>query len=110
MKLLLDENISFRVLNGIASVFPSSIHITKSEAGVRLDREIFDFARFNDFTIVTFDEDFYELQLFNGYPPKIIWLRFGNSTNLKVTSKLLENESLIKSFLANPDLGMLEIY
>ena len=110
MKLLLDENISFRVLNAITSVFPDSIHITKSVSGVRLDGEIFEFARLSDFTIVTFDEDFYELQLLKGYPPKIIWLRFGNSTNLKVTSKLLENESIIRSFLANVDLGILEIY
>lgn len=110
MKLLLDENISYRVLNSISTVFPGSAHITKDESQVRRDTDIFEYARQNEFTILTFDEDFYELQLMRGYPPKIIWLRFGNSSNLKVISKLLDNQNSIISFLSNPDSGMLEIY
>jgi predicted nuclease of predicted toxin-antitoxin system len=110
MKLLLDENISFRVINSISLVFPGSMHITKSEKGLKLDNDIFQFAKANAFTIVTFDEDFYELQLLRGSPPKIIWLRFGNSSNLKVTAKLLENEAKIRSFINDSETGILEIY
>jgi len=110
MKLLLDENISFRVLNSISTVFPGSAHVAKEQTQVRRDAEIFDYARQNEFTILTFDEDFYELQLMHGYPPKIIWLRFGNSSNLKVISKLLDNQTSIISFISNPDSGILEIY
>ncbi len=110
MKLLLDENISFRVIKSISSIFPESIHVTKSETRVRIDGDIFDYARLNQFTIVTYDEDFYDLQLLRGYPPKIIWQRFGNASNSKLTSKLRENEFVIKSFFNNPLIGMLEIY
>lgn len=110
MKLLLDENISFRVLNSISFLFPESIHVSRSQAGVRLDGDIFKYAKLNEFTIVTYDEDFCDLQLLRGYPPKIIWLRFGNASNLKLTSKLRENELVIKSFITNPLVGMLEIY
>lgn len=92
MKLLLDENISFRVLKSIISVFPQSIHVTNDSASVKRDLEIFQNAKENDYTILTFDEDFYDLQLLRGYPPKIIWLRFGNSSNLKVISKLIEHQ------------------
>ena len=109
MKLLLDENISYRVVNAISSFFPESMHI-KKHVKVWEDNQIFTFAKANDFSIVTFDEDFYDIQLIEGYPPKIIWLRFGNSSNLKVTSKLLENQQAILSFLSNPELGILEIY
>jgi len=110
MKLLLDENISFRVLNAISTVFPESAHVTKGDFQVKRDDEIFEYARQNDFTILTFDEDFYELQLMRGYPPKIIWLRFGNASNLKVVSKILDNHSSIISFMSNPEVGILEIY
>ncbi len=110
MKLLLDENISFRVLKSIISVFPESIHVAKDQTRVKRDSEIFEYAKENDFTILTFDEDFYDLQLLKGYPPKIIWLRFGNSTNLKVISKLIEHKSTITSFIENPEVGILEIY
>ncbi len=74
MKLLLDENISYRILNSLASVFPGSIHVSK-EGSVKSDVEVFQYAKRNDFTILTFDEDFYDLQLIKGFPPKIIWLR-----------------------------------
>jgi len=110
MKLLLGENISYRVIQSIESHFPGSIQVTKLDAGLREDHEIFDFATKNDFTIVTFDEDFYDLQLLKGHPPKIIWLRFGNSSNLKLISKLIESRKAINSFLTNPDSGILEIY
>ncbi len=110
MKLLLDENISYRVLNAIAKVFPGSIHIIKSESGIKSDSDIFVYAKENDFIIVTFDEDFYDLQLLRGSPPKVIWLRFGNSSNLKVTSKLLDNEAKIRSFINDSSSGILEIY
>jgi predicted nuclease of predicted toxin-antitoxin system len=109
MKLLLDENISYRVVKAINPIFPESMHVNK-HSKVWIDKEIFEFAKANDFSIVTFDEDFYDIQLMEGYPPKIIWLRFGNSSNLQVTTKLLENAQGITSFLANPDLGILEIY
>ncbi|HNV31155.1 MAG TPA: DUF5615 family PIN-like protein [Cyclobacteriaceae bacterium] len=110
MKLLLDENISFRVLKSIISVFPQSIHVTNDSARLKRDFEIFEYARENNYTILTYDEDFYDLQLLKGYLPKIIWLRFGNSSNLKVVSKLVEHQSAIVSFIANSEVGILEIY
>jgi predicted nuclease of predicted toxin-antitoxin system len=110
MKLLLDENISFRVLKSLAPLFPESIHISAEGGKVKEDLAIFEYARANSFAILTFDEDFYDIQLLKGYPPKIIWLRFGNSSNLKVTSKLIESQSAILSFLSNSESGILEIY
>lgn len=110
MKLLLDENISFRVVQSLTNIFPGSIHISNQQPQLKEDQQIFDFAKANDFTIVSFDEDFYDLQLLKGYPPKIVWLRFGNSGNLRVVSKLIENQEAIISFLSNPDSGIIEIY
>lgn len=110
MKLLLDENILFRVLKSVAPIFPGSIHISSEGAKVKEDQEIFEYARVNGFAILTFDEDFYDIQLLKGYPPKIIWLRLGNSNNLRVTSKLIESQSAILSFLSDSESGILEIY
>ena len=81
MKLLLDENISFRVLRSIYSVFPGSIHVSLQEAQTKEDQKIFEYAKLYGFTILTFDEDFYDLQLLKGHPPKIIWLTVGNCSN-----------------------------
>jgi len=110
MKLLLDENISFRVAQSLAQIFPGSIHISDQQPQLKEDQQIFDFAKAHDFTIVNFDEDFYALQLLKGYPPKIVWLRFGNSSNLRVVNKLIENQEAIISFLENPDRDLLNNY
>jgi len=61
---------------------------------------------------VTFDTDFYDLNLILGTPLKIIWLRIGNATSEDIIQLFRQNSELIKEFLANPDfsrLGCLEI-
>ncbi|MBN8572137.1 MAG: DUF5615 family PIN-like protein [Ignavibacteria bacterium] len=112
MKLLFDENISFRVLKEIQSFFPGSIHVNKIILKDTNDISIWDYARRNDFTIVTFDEDFNELSNLKGYPPKIIWLRCGNTSTQNIAEKLKSHYSLINTFLyENADeQGCLEIY
>lgn len=74
MKLLFDENISYRVLREIQSYFPGSVHVNSVVLKDATDISIWNYARQNNFTIVTFDEDFNELSNLKGYPPKIIWL------------------------------------
>jgi len=44
------------------------------------DMEIFQFAKKNHFTIVSFDSDFIDLNSIYGTPPKIIYLNSGNVT------------------------------
>jgi predicted nuclease of predicted toxin-antitoxin system len=110
MKLLFDENLSYRVVHGVQQFFPESLHVISPLLKIRDDSDIFYFARDNDFTIVPFDEFFYDLQLIKGFPPKIIWLRFGNSSNLKIINKLFESREAILSFAENTEAGILEIY
>jgi len=109
MKLLLDENISYRVARIIRSQFPESIHVSEIPT-IRWDSLIFSYAKQNEFTIVKFDEDFYDLQLLKGFPPKIIWLRFGNANNLKVANKIIEHHQNIYELIRDPDKGLIEIY
>ena len=74
--------------------------------------KIWDFARSNGFTIVTFDSDFYDLSVVKGSPPKIIWLRIGNSSSGNTAKVLLDNLELITDFISNSgykDLFCLEI-
>jgi predicted nuclease of predicted toxin-antitoxin system len=65
----------------------------------------------NNYTIVTFDSDFIDLATLKGTPPKIVWLRFGNSSNLKIANKLLSNITAIDSFISDTDseVAFLEI-
>jgi hypothetical protein len=75
MKLLFDENLSFRLVEAITQLFPGSIHITRTSlARGASDRAIWEYAGQNDFVIVTADSDFVTLANTLGHPPKVIHL------------------------------------
>lgn len=75
MKLLFDENLSFRLVEAITQLFPGSIHITRTSLACGAsDRAIWGYAGQNDFVIVTADSDFVTLANTLGHPPKVIHL------------------------------------
>ena len=58
MKLLFDENLSRKLVARLAELYPGSAHVAVFNLLERPDREIWDFAQANGFTIVTTDADF----------------------------------------------------
>ena len=55
MRLLFDQNISFRVIKGIQDVFPLAKQVRELGLENYSDRLIWEFAKKEDYTIVTFD-------------------------------------------------------
>jgi predicted nuclease of predicted toxin-antitoxin system len=110
MKLLFDENISYRIVKKSLEIFSNSLHVTSIKPKLRDDLAIFYYAREQDYLIVTFDEDFRELQSLNGFPPKIIWFRTGNTSTEVVLNKLMDNRNSIYELVENKEIGILEIY
>lgn len=112
MKLLFDQNISFRVINKIKKIFPEARHVRQLALENSTDKEIWEYAKENNYCIVTFDSDFYDINLIKGYPPKIIWLRFGNRSTNNLIIILIQNFELISEFIINDnykEIGCLEI-
>lgn len=72
MKLLLDENLSRRLCPRLADLFPDSSHLAFEYLIEAPDAIVWEYARTNNFTIVTADGDFYELAVTLGPPPKVI--------------------------------------
>jgi len=109
MKLLFDENISHRIIPLLKADFSELEHVRFVE-GIRRDIEIWEYAQNEGFTIVTFDEDFFEWQLVKGFPPKIIWLRCGNTPTHLLAEKLKAEKSYMQQLISDQNLGVLEIY
>lgn len=109
MKLLFDQNISYRILKLIEAEFPEAEQIRRLGLENRSDRDIWNFAKQNDFIIVTFDADFFEFSNLYGHPPKIIWLRTGNNTTLSISQQLLYKKELINEFIKQAEFSCLEI-
>jgi len=110
MKLLFDQNISFRIL----SLLPDSFSDCRQVRSIGLhncdDVEIWQYAKRNGFTIVTFDADFFDLSILRGFPPKVIWLRTGNLNTSEIANRILLNFSNIASFITNSDHSCLDIF
>lgn len=104
MRLLFDQNISFRLIKKIEHLYPDAIQVKEAGLENLADIEIWQYAKNNSYTIVTFDADFYEINLLKGQPPKILWLRTGNTST--------DNFDLISEFILNEnykDVGCIEI-
>jgi len=108
MKLLFDQYISFRLIKQITDLFPNSKQVLELGLENSTDIEIFNFAKRNDFAIVTFDSDFCDLNIIRGFPPKIIWIRTGNTSTKDLANLFRKKSDLIKLFL-DEDYGCLEI-
>lgn len=80
--LLFDANISYKIKYLLREAFPGSFHIS----------------------------DFFDLQTLKGFPPKVIWLRFGNQPIVFIANKLLIYKDQISQLAESSELGILEIY
>jgi predicted nuclease of predicted toxin-antitoxin system len=112
MKLLFDQNISFRITTNIQDLFPDSKQVRDLGLENSKDSFLWNYAKENNYCIVTFDGDFYDLGLIKGSSPKVIWLRLGNTSTQNIETVLRKNYDLIKTFLTDPnykEIGCLEI-
>jgi len=110
MKLLLDQNISRKLVKELKDLFPGSNHVFLLGLHNSSDEELWDYARDNSFTIVTQDSDFSERSLVFGYPPKVIWLRAGNTTTDNIKGMLKQHIQDIVLFEKDKNLGCLQIF
>ena len=110
MKLLLDHNLSHRLVHRLADIFPESTQTKLLGFNRAADTFIWEHARANSFVVVTLDKDFADLSFFRGAPPKVIWLRCGNSTVAEVEQLLRSNLPAILEFEKRQNSELLEIW
>ena len=95
----------------LSSDFPVVEHVTRTGLPIPADdKEIWNWALANDFIIVTNDEDFSNLLILRGFPPKVVLLRRGNQTTNQVAALIIASRNDIEALLKNAHYGLLEIY
>jgi len=109
MRFLFDQNISHRILDKLPELFGETASVKKEGLINASDLTIWEFARQENYVIITQDSDFNDLTALNGFPPKIIWIRSGNLKTDEIADLLVKNQSSIQDFLNNAELGCLEI-
>ena len=107
MKLLLDENLSDRIIPRILDLFPESTHIKAVGLKHTDDSVISEWAKQRGFTIVSKDTDFYQRSIVFGHPPKFVWLRVGNCPTRLITNLLRLRCELIREFIQSETESLL---
>ena len=107
MKLLFDENLSHKLARQLADIFPDSIHVRDVGLKATDDPLVWDYARDNDFMIVSKDAEVHDLSLVFGNPPKVVWVRLGNCATRQVEELLQREFEVIKSFYEDQTVSLL---
>lgn len=110
MRLLFDQNLSRKLVGRLADVFPDCSHVRFHDLADKTDTEIWEFAKVNDFYIVTQDADFAERSRLYSSPPKVIWLRCGNVPTSQVEQILRFGSEVIQGLEDAVNIDCLEIY
>ena len=107
MKLLFDQNLSDQLVTRLSELFPNSIHAKTIGLNTAADTELWDYARKNNYLIVSKHTDFSNRSIVHGHPPKVIWLRLGNYPTSAVEDSLRNHYSDIRRFTKDPNRGLL---
>jgi predicted nuclease of predicted toxin-antitoxin system len=107
VKLLFDQNLSPKLVKQLSDLFPGSRHVQDEALDLADDEVVWEFAKQNDFIIVSKDEDYSSLSVLKGSPPKLLWIIAGNCRTSTIHA-LLRNKFLeIDQFAVDPNAGVL---
>ncbi len=98
MKLLFDQNLSWRLPKKLADLYADSQHVRETGMKESQDIDIWEYAKANALVIVTKDMDFQQRSLLFGHPPKVVRLRIGNCTVQTIEELLRRYSSTIHRF------------
>ncbi len=98
MKLLFDENLSYRLVTALSDIYPDSNHVRDVGLVGADDRRIWRYAANREFLLVSKDTDFYQRSVLHGAPPKVIWLRIGNAGTSAIAALLRERYLAVRRF------------
>jgi predicted nuclease of predicted toxin-antitoxin system len=110
VKLLIDQNLSHKLIQRLRDHFPGSEHVRALGLHESTDGTIWQYARDHDFTIVSKDIDMMELCVLRGAPPKLIWLRVENCSTSVVEEVLMRNWPSVAALADDPSRVYLSLF
>jgi predicted nuclease of predicted toxin-antitoxin system len=110
VKLLFDHNLSPALVSRLQDIYPRSSHVYLLGLDKALDTEIWQYARQEEFLIVTKDADYSELCLMRGFPPKVVWIRRGNCKTAKIEALLRNHHSDLETLETSISTGIITLF
>ena len=110
VKLLFDQNLSPKLIKRLSDLYPNSNHLDLLGLGTAEDTLVWDYAKDNDFVVVTKDADFADLSVLRGFPPKVVWIRRGNCSTTDIENLLRDNNAEIEDLTTDLTPGILTLF
>ena len=110
MKLLFDQNLSPRLADRLADLYPGSTHVYQMGLDRASDLAVWNAARDQGYGIASQDADFADLSGLFGFPPKVIWIRRGNCSTREIEAVLRLHYEAVASLDADPSVGILALF
>lgn len=107
MRLLLDENLSHRLVARLRDVYPGSVHVRDAGLESADDGAVWEHARRNGLAVVSRDSDFHHRATLCGPPPKVVSIRRGNCSTRDIERILRERRRDLEAFDAHPAAAVL---
>ncbi|HEX8425044.1 DUF5615 family PIN-like protein [Hymenobacter sp.] len=108
MRLLFDENISWRLTAYLRPHCEAVLHVQDIHLDSSPDISIWRYAKQNNFHLLTKDEDFIRLLLTQGFPPKVVAVINAQVPVKDLAAFLLAHLEQIRGFLTEQESsGML---
>lgn len=109
MKLLFDENLSYKLVDSLQDVFPGSSHVRTLGLEESNDLEIWELAKTENYVIVSKDSDFHQYSFLYGPPPQVIWISKGNCSTQEIEEALRDHRQDLEVFIQDANASFLEI-
>ena len=107
MKLLFDQNLSYKLSRRLTDLFPDSTHVREVSLQEADDLVVWESAKQQGFMIVSKDSDFHQRSFVFGFPPKVIWIQLGNCTTTEVERVIRKDFDAIKAFYEDSEAAFL---
>ena len=109
MRLLLDENLSPRLVGLLADAFPGSSPVRDAGLASADDEAVWRHAREHGLAVVSRDSDFNDRAVLRGPPPKVVWVRRGNCSTRDVEALLRRHRPALERFAADAKAAVLAL-
>lgn len=107
MKLLLDENLSFKLVALLADAFPGTAHVRDVGLSGAADDAVWAHARLQGMAVASKDSDFHDRARLHGPPPKLVWIQRGNCSTREIEAILRRHRADLERFGADPQAAVL---
>ncbi|HOO85035.1 MAG TPA: DUF5615 family PIN-like protein [Prolixibacteraceae bacterium] len=109
MKFLFDQNLSPKLASHFRKHCDLSKHLMDISLDFARDMLVWEYAKSNDFTIVTKDSDFNNMVSLFGFPPKVVLIRRRNCSTKLIQSLLEKHLEEIRLFISDNENGIFTI-